>query len=264
MLNDLESKTSLANITMDHFGIKDWDHISWWRACSSCAVSDAISNHWNQVTQAIKAQVLSKLFMKCHFSMNRNSPFTLSYNGQSNVIEFKAKATKIVLAGNQVPDHIKLPELEDILKMRPTPTPNTRGEETDHQDDNMTPFMFVMEHLMGAILGKRVWDKYKCCQHISTKFTPSDEAYLYITLLNWYKMWMSAEGSWVGNGSLTKDGTNKKYCGWTVEGIRKYNEYLEKVKSNCRAVGAWDIEEVVMNALNECYEKETQRNTIAV
>jgi hypothetical protein len=148
--------------------------------------------------------------------------------------------------------------------MRPPPTPNTRGEETDHQDDNMTPFMFVMEHLMGAILGKRVWDKYKCCQHISTKFTPSDEAYLYITLLNWYKMWMSAEGSWVGNGSLTKDGTNKKYCGWTVEGIRKYNEYLEKVKSNCRAVGAWDIEEAVMNTLKECYEKETQRNTIAV
>jgi hypothetical protein len=70
-----------------------------------------------------------------------------------NVIEFKAKATEIVLAGNQVPDHIKLPELEDILKMGPPPTPNTRGEETDHQDDNMTTFMFVVEHLVGAMLG---------------------------------------------------------------------------------------------------------------
>ena len=263
MLNDLASKTSLANITMDHFGIDVRDRISWWRACS-CAVSDAISNHRNQVTQAIKAQVLSKLIMKCHFSMNRNSPLTLSYNGRWNVIEFKAKATEIVLAGNQVPDHIKLPELEDILKMRPPPTPNTRGEETDHQDDSMTTFTFVVEHLVGAILGKKVWDKYKCHQHVSTKFTPSDEAYLYVTLLNSYELWMSAEGSRVGTGSLTKDGTNKKYCGWTVEGIRKYNEYMEKVKTNRKAVGARDVEEAVMNALKERYEKETRRNTIAV
>ena len=163
-----------------------------------------------------------------------------------------------------MPDHIKLPELEDILKMRPPPTPNTRGEETDHQDDSMTTFTFVVEHLVGAILGKKVWDKYKCRQHVSTKFTPSDEAYLYVTLLNSYELWMSAEGSRVGTGSLTKDGTNKKYCGWTVEGIRKYNEYMEKVKTNRKAVGARDVEEAVMNALKERYEKETRRNTIAV
>ena len=63
MLNDLQSKMSLGNITMNHFGIDPQDCISWWRACS-CAASDAISNHWNQVTQVIKAQVLSKLIMK--------------------------------------------------------------------------------------------------------------------------------------------------------------------------------------------------------
>ena len=63
MMNDLQSKMSLGNITMNHFGIDPRDRISWWRACS-CAASDAISNHRNQVTQAIKAQVLSKLIMK--------------------------------------------------------------------------------------------------------------------------------------------------------------------------------------------------------
>jgi hypothetical protein len=59
MLNDLVSRTSLANITMNHFRIDVRDRISWWRACGH-AVSDAICKQRNQVAQAIKAQVLSK------------------------------------------------------------------------------------------------------------------------------------------------------------------------------------------------------------
>ena len=66
MLNDLQSKTSLGNITMNHYGIDDRDRIAWWRTCN-VAVSDAISNHRNQVTQAIKAQVLSKYIKEMIF-----------------------------------------------------------------------------------------------------------------------------------------------------------------------------------------------------
>ena len=196
--------------------------------------------------------------------MNTNSPFTLSYNGWLNVIELKAKAKEVGQTGNQVPNHIKLPELQDILKMRPPPTPNAQGEENDHQDKNMTAFTFIVEHLVGAILGKKVWDKYKCGKKVSEKFTPSDEAYLYVTLENSYELWMSAEGTRVGTGNLTKDGTNKKYCGWTVEGIRKYNEYMDKVKLNREAVGAQDVEETVVNTLKQRYGWENRRNTTAV
>jgi hypothetical protein len=107
------------------------------------------------------------------WSIVTNSPFTLSYNGWLIGIELKAKAKEVELAGNQVPDHIKLPELQDILlKMRPPPTWNARGEENDHQDKNMTAFTFIMEHLMGAILGKKMWDKYKCGKKVLEKFTP--------------------------------------------------------------------------------------------
>ena len=260
MLNDLESPTSLANITMNHFGIDVRDRISWWRSCSD-AVSDAISNQWNQVAQAIKAQVLSKSIMKGIF-MDGNSPFSL--NNRLNVLELKAKAKEMQLVGNQVPTHVKLPELREILKMRQPPTPDIWGEEAAHQDNNMATFTFVVEHLVGAILGKKVWDKYKCHEMVSTKFTPSDEAYLYVILSNSYDLWISAEGSRVGNGSLTKDGTNKKYCGWTKEGIKLYNEYMQKVKSNRQAVGARDVEEAVMDALKQWYQDETWRNTLAV
>ena len=132
--------------------------IAWWRSCGD-AVSDAIGNQRNQVTQAIKAQVLSKSIMKDIF-MDGNSPF--SSNNHINVLELKAKA-KGMLTGNEVPPHIKLPELREILKMRQPPaTPNTwRGEAAPHQEKDMSTFTFVVEHLVGAILGKKVWDKYK-------------------------------------------------------------------------------------------------------
>jgi len=100
--------------------------------------------------------------------------------------------------------------------------------------------------------------------HVSTKYTPSGKAYLYVILENSYELWISVEGSRVGTGNLTKDGTNKKYCGWTVEGIKKYNHYMDKVKSNREAVGAKDVEEAVVNTLKQRYEWETRRNTIAV
>jgi hypothetical protein len=59
MLMDLECKTLLANITMDHFDIDILDRISWWKACN-VPVSDTINSQRNQVNQALKAQVLSK------------------------------------------------------------------------------------------------------------------------------------------------------------------------------------------------------------
>jgi predicted RNase H-like nuclease (RuvC/YqgF family) len=62
MLNDLESKTSLGNITMNHFKVDDRDRISWWRACSG-AVTDAMCNHRSTIAQAII------------FLINSNSPF---------------------------------------------------------------------------------------------------------------------------------------------------------------------------------------------
>jgi hypothetical protein len=100
--------------------------------------------------------------------------------------------------------------------------------------------------------------------HVSTKYTPSGKAYLYVILENSYELWISVEGSRVGTGNLTKDGTNKKYCGWTVEGIKKYNDYMDKVKLNQEAVGAKDVEEGVVNTLKQWYGFETRRNAIAV
>jgi hypothetical protein len=113
-------------------------------------------------------------------------------------------------------------------------------------------------------LGKKEWDRYKCREQLSTKFTPSDEAYLYVLLTNSYDLCKNVEGSRVGNGSLTKDGTNKKYCGWTQEGIQMYNEFLTNVKDNCKEDWTHDVEKQVTEALKLQYNQEARRHTQAV
>jgi peptide subunit release factor RF-3 len=74
MLNDLEGKTSLGNITMNHFKVDDRDRISWWRACSG-AVTDAMCNQQSTTAQAIKARVVGKYIITEIFLINGNSPF---------------------------------------------------------------------------------------------------------------------------------------------------------------------------------------------
>jgi hypothetical protein len=60
MLNDLESTTSLGNITMNHFKVEDRDKIAWWRACSGAVADSTMCNHRSTTAQVIKAQVIAK------------------------------------------------------------------------------------------------------------------------------------------------------------------------------------------------------------
>jgi hypothetical protein len=164
---------------------------------------------------------------------------------------------------------MQLPDLKDILKMRPLPRNTLHGEGNETDDDeeqdndeqeneemndenveqDVTAFTFVVEHLVGAIVGKTMWNRCKHKELVSEAFTASDEAFLYVILTNSYDMWKSANGSRVGAGTLTRDGTNKKYCGWTKQGIKMYNEMLKKVKENREAAGAKELEVMVRDAI---------------
>jgi hypothetical protein len=185
-----------------------------------------------------------------------NSPFLLD-KICDNVIELKTKADTMQRNGGEVPGHMRLPDLQEILKMRPSP-----DDDDDHND--ITTFTFVAEHLVGAVLGKKVWNRHKCTDKVSTKLTPSDEAYLYVILSNSYDLWINAVGTRVGTGSFTKDGANKKFCGWTREGIHLCNGFMHKVKENRRAAWAHDVEEEVKEALKLWYDQDTRRHTQAV
>jgi hypothetical protein len=87
-----------------------------------------------------------------------------------------------------------------------------------------------------------------------------DEVFLYVVLLNLYDLWKNSDGTKAGTGILTKDGSNKKYCEWTKQGIKAYNEILEKVRANCEASWAQNVEDKVMETLRECYNYDGWRN----
>jgi hypothetical protein len=64
-----------------------------------------------------------------------------------------------------------------------------------------------------------------------------------VVLLNSYNLWKTSDGIKVGTGILTKYGSNKKYCGWTKQAIKSYNKILEKVRANCKASWAQNVED---------------------
>jgi hypothetical protein len=115
-------------------------------------------------------------------------------------------------------------------------------------------FVFlVADYLVGAVLEKKEWDRYKFRQWVTKHFTEMDEAFLCVVLLNLYDLWKTSDGTKVGTGILTKDGLNKKYCGWTKQGIKAYNKILEKVRANCKA-------SLAQKALRERYNYDGWRN----
>jgi hypothetical protein len=159
--------------------------------------------------------------------------------------------------------------------MRQTPNTNREVEEMTTnggmEETNMNggleggkmggeSFVFVADYLVGAVLRKKEWDRYKFRWRVTKHFTEMDEAFLYVVLLNSYDLWMTSDGTKVGTEILTKDGLNKKYCGWTKRGIKVYNKILEKVRANCKASWAQNVEDKVMETLREHYNYDGRRN----
>jgi hypothetical protein len=90
--------------------------------------------------------------------------------------------------GNDIPIHMQLPTLEQILKLRESP----RG----HHNNRV--FTFIVEHLAGAVIGQRKWKTSRCYTPLSKHMSILDEAYMLLVLENQYNMWMDAETTRVG------------------------------------------------------------------
>jgi len=131
----------------------------------------------------------------------------------------------------EVPGHLVLPELSEILKMRQEPVnPNSEG------NDNQHAYTFVVEHLLGQVRGKREWDMTKCFNKVSEVVGVSDEAFVLLLLDNHYDAWLEdrppsdKEQNKVGRGIYTsqeKGASNKKFGGWTAQGIKCYNQLYQ-------------------------------------
>jgi hypothetical protein len=120
--------------------------------------------------------------------------------------------------------------LSKILKMRQKPgVPDSDRDENQENDRQEQAFTFLVEHLLGHIIGKREWDMKKCFHLVSEHVSISDEAYTLLLLENVYEKWLKLKQRESGDkrtavkGKYTdpeKGASNEKYKGWTVDGIQ--------------------------------------------
>jgi len=135
--------------------------------------------------------------------------------------------------------------MEDILKLRQAP----RNKNTN------TTFNFVVEYLAGPVIGQRKWKTEKCYKPLSNVMTISDEAFMLLLLENQYDMWKNATSTIVGRGKYTEKAKNKKFCGWSNDGIRRFNQLCADVRANRNKQFAKEVEEATVKTLAERYDK---------
>ena len=145
--------------------------------------------------------------------------------------------------GQEVPTHMQLPTLEEILKLRQAPRLN-----------NNTTFTFIVEHLAGAVIGQRKWKTTRCYAPLTKHMSVSDEAFMLLVLENHYELWIHSETTKVGRGKYTENGPNKKFCGWSKAGMRCFNKLLEEVRTNRNKLYSKDVEESTFKTLAERYK----------
>jgi hypothetical protein len=155
----------------------------------------------------------------------------------------RAENKSISDKGGEVPTHNRLPTLQEILKIRQAPRSN-----------NNTTFTFIVEHLAGAVIGQRKWKTTRCYAPLTKHMSVSDEAFMLLVLENQYELWMNSETTKVGRGKYTENGPNKKFCGWTNEGMRRFNELIEEVRTNRNKPYSKDVEEATFKTLAERYK----------
>ena len=146
--------------------------------------------------------------------------------------------------GKLVPIHVQLPTLAKMLKLRQSP-----------RSCNNTSFTVIVEHLAGAVIGQRKWKMGRCYTRLSECMSVSDEAFMLLVLENQYNMWREAETTRVGWGRYTENGPNKKFCGWSNDGMRRYNQLIAEVRDNQNKQYCKEVEDSTFKTLAERYKK---------
>ena len=141
--------------------------------------------------------------------------------------------------GEEIPTHKKLPTLEEIFKMQQAPWLI-----------NNTAFTFVVEQLVRTIVGNQKWETTRSYAPVTKHILVSDEAFMLLQLENHYGLWMECATSRVGWGKYTKNDPNKKFCGWSNEGMLWwFNQRLKDVHTNWNKQYSKDVEAAIFKTL---------------
>ena len=134
-------------------------------------------------------------------------------------------------------------------------------DDDDPENNTQQAFTFLVEHLLGHVIGKRDWDIKKCFRTVSDYVSISDEAYTLLLCENVYEKWLKIKPTQAGTvrnivrGKYTDQengASNEKFKGWTAEGIERYNQLYQNVKQNRLEKWAKGVEK---NTLREFQER---------
>ena len=152
-----------------------------------------------------------------------------------------------------VPQHMEEPTLDKLLELRQ----DVFYGNPESKKKRMHAFTFFVEHILPQVIGKQGWKEEMCSKLLSeTDVTESDEAFALLCCLNMWDKWHGDSGP-TNRGIYTAKGTNRKYCGWTAEGLKKYNELFAKVVRNRKSEWALRAEAKVREELKSRYYSQT-------
>ena len=120
--------------------------------------------------------------------------------------------------------------------------------------NNNTAFTFVVEHLVGAIVGTQKWKTTRSYAPVSKHMSVSDEAFMLLVLENQYNLWMESATSRVGQGKYIENAPKRKSCGWSNERMRQFSKLLEDMHTNRNKQYSKDVEGTTFKTLAERYK----------
>jgi len=170
----------------------------------------------------------------------------------------KEEVRKKEVAGETVPQHIQEPTLEALRKLRQKPV---EGEPEAERDARNQAFIFFVEHLLPTVRGSKEWRHLASTRRVSdTDATASDEAFALLCAENMWDKWHTTNASSAAvrraqKGKYTAGGTNRKFSGWSAEGLNRYNELFAMAVRNRNETWASEVEEAARDYLRKLHFK---------
>jgi hypothetical protein len=145
-------------------------------------------------------------------------------------------------------------------------------ESVNEGRDNKKVYLWFCAAFIEPVVGTNKW---KANRHnvLLRKFTtPSDEAFPMVVYQNNYAKWLHMAATndinnqtvaavWTSGGTNAKKGYNKKFCGWSREGLEQLNANYKKIQIDRREDKRFDL--ALLEYLKERQPKTAKTNTRA-
>jgi hypothetical protein len=183
-------------------------------------------------------------------------------------IDMRKKVKDLEDANKPVPEHMVPPTLGELVGYGVK-----QDDETESDQENRERVQtWVTEHLAPCVRGAKEWRTLCSTRRLSeTDYSPSDEAFAILASINMWAKWAKRDGltadatttnapevmdektrrakARAEKGLFTNGGSNRKFAGWSIDGLVKYNELFKIAVARRKAAETPDMEERIKVAI---------------